>query len=402
MQGAAASAQANPRQREMQEDFDFLWVTVNNCYGYFDSKPVDWQKAYHTYRPQAEAARSREELIPVLERMLEELYDPHTHLRANTPASTRLIPTGLDLWAEWKDGKAVVAQVRPGFGAEQAGVRGGMVIEGINGVPVAQAIKGRLGAALKHPDPAAEQWVLLALLAGRHDTPRTLRIVGRPDVVELDAPGRHRPGDETYTPLVDRRVLERNIGYVRVRDLGSREVIRLFDDAMSEVKATRGLMLDLRETPRGGNTIVGEHIIGTLIDAETPYQKIIPPNGQAWLKRASPVAEERRYTRPVVVLVNRWTGSMGEGIAIGLDAARRATVVGTRMAGLNGEVYDLTLPRSGIGFQFTANKIAHPNGTLREAFVPPVLVDLSAPAVANEPDPVLSAGLRALSEQLPR
>jgi carboxyl-terminal processing protease len=42
-----------------------------------------------------------------------------------------------------------------------------------------------------------------------------------------------------------------------------------------------------------------------------------------------------------VVLVGRWTASMGEGMAIGLDAMKRATIVGTRMAGLNGAVFDL-------------------------------------------------------------
>ena len=98
-------------------DFDLLWVTIESNYCYFDRKHVDWQKVYKVYRPQAEAARSREEFITVLERTLDELYDPHTTLRVNNPNSTRLIPTGLDLWAEWKDGKAIVTQVRPGFGA---------------------------------------------------------------------------------------------------------------------------------------------------------------------------------------------------------------------------------------------------------------------------------------------
>ena len=37
---------------------------------------------------------------------------------------------------------------------------------------------------------------------------------------------------------------------------------------------------------------------------------------------------------PVVVLVDHWTGSMGEGIAIGMDGLKRATIVGTEMAGL--------------------------------------------------------------------
>ena len=36
------------------------------------------------------------------------------------------------------------------------------------------------------------------------------------------------------------------------------------------------------------------------------------------------------YSRPVVVLVNRWTGSMGEGLAIGFDATGAGAVVAPR------------------------------------------------------------------------
>ncbi len=33
------------------------------------------------------------------------------------------------------------------------------------------------------------------------------------------------------------------------------------------------------------------------------------------------------YTKPLVVLVNHWTGSVGEGIAKGFDALKRATII---------------------------------------------------------------------------
>ncbi len=45
------------------------------------------------------------------------------------------------------------------------------------------------------------------------------------------------------------------------------------------------------------------------------------------------------YTKPLVVSVNHWAGSVGEGIAIGFDALKRATIIGTPMAGLNGAIF---------------------------------------------------------------
>jgi C-terminal processing protease CtpA/Prc len=362
---AVLAEPSRPSKLDITEDFDFLWTTINNNYGYFDRKHVNWQKAGRIYRTQARAAHNRQEFIAACEGLLDELYDPHTHLKSNTPASTRLIPTGLDLWAEWRNGRAVVTQVRPGFGAAQTGVKPGMVITAVNDVSTEQAVAARLGKALT-ADPAARQWALLAVLAGRHDTPRTLRVEGIDKPFEPDAPGLHYPDDERYDPPLDWRVLDGNIGYLRIRDLGSPEVNAIFDAAMAKLADTRGLLLDLRETPRGGNTGVGEHVMGAFLDRETPYQMIIPPNGQSWLKTVIPAPPERRYTKPLIVIVDRWTGSMGEGVAVGLCAAKRATIVGSPMAGLNGEVYDLAMPHSGIGFQFSANKIFLPDGAPRE------------------------------------
>jgi carboxyl-terminal processing protease len=50
------------------------------------------------------------------------------------------------------------------------------------------------------------------------------------------------------------------------------------------------------------------------------------------------------YKKPVVVLVGNWTGSMGEGIAIGFEGIKRAKIVGTKMAGLLGEIYSFETP----------------------------------------------------------
>jgi len=123
-----------------------------------------------------------------------------------------------------------------------------------------------------------------------------------------------------------------------------------------------------------------------------PYQKGVPVRGENWTREVSP-GGNWTYKGPIVVLVGRWTGSMGEGIAIGLDGMRRATVVGTRMAGLNGAVFDVQLPNTGISLNYAAEKLFHVNGTPREDFVPPVFVDLTGEEVG---DLILEVGLRTM------
>lgn len=101
---------------------------------------------------------------------------------------------------------------------------------------------------------------------------------------------------------------------------------------------------------------------------------------------------------PIVVLVNRWTARMGEGMAIGLDGMRRATIVGTRMAGLNGGIFNLELPQTKIVVTYAGERLNHINGTPRENFVPRVLVNLMDRRLSRFNDPIFEVGYRKLSE----
>jgi carboxyl-terminal processing protease len=241
----------------------------------------------------------------------------------------------------------------------------------------------------------ARAWALLALLAGTHDTPRTLEVEGadgRARGIELDRPEHLRVGAAPDGPAVVSRRLDEAIGYLQVRDLGSDETVPLFDAALDALRDTRALILDLRDIPAGGNTSVAEPILGRFVESTRDYQRILPRGGVPWTRSVAPRGPA--YRAPLVVLVGRWTASMAEGMAIGLDGMGRATVVGTRMAGLNGAVFDLELPHTGIRVSYAAEKLAHLDGTPREDFVPPVLVDLLDREVAALGDPILEEGLR--------
>lgn len=204
-------------------------------------------------------------------------------------------------------------------------------------------------------------------------------------------------------PISWRRI-DPTIGYIRVEDsLGDSNTVAAFDAALAGLRDVRGLVLDLRMTPSGGDTEVAEPMLGRFIAKTSGYQRVFEPRpgrrfpDDSWVKTLSPrgpwVVEQ-----DLVVLVDRWTGSMGEGMAIGLDALGRAEVVGTRMAGLLGGVGTFKLPRTGVVVRFPIERLYHVNGTPREAFVPRIVVD--AGAVGG--DPVLEAGLAALRARLAR
>ncbi|HZH30029.1 MAG TPA: S41 family peptidase [Pyrinomonadaceae bacterium] len=398
---SVSGAQVNLTPEQFTQDFDYLWSQLRDNYAYFDRKETAWNRVREIYRPRVAAVGNKREFVALLERVLDELYDPHTHLRINTNRSTRLIPTGLDVWAEWEDGKAIITQLRRGFSAEQAGLKVGMEITAINGVPVAKAIDQRLGVALKKVASDARSWALRALLAGTRETRRIVEARtarGRKTTFRLDLPGHTIVDNYQSDKRVEWEILPGGLGYIKINDLGSGETVSEFDAALEQVRKTRALILDLRATQSGGNTSVAEPIMGRLIERRMPYQKGVPVRGERWTREVSPRGVWT-YKAPVALLVGRWTASMGEGVAIGLDAMRRATVVGTRMAGLNGAVFNLQLPHTGIQLNYAAEKLFHLDGTPREDFVPPVSVKLPA---SGQDDAILAAGIGTLRRLLGR
>ena len=400
---APGGAQPSLTRQQYEADFDHLWQNVSDHYAYFDRRETDWAQVREIYRPRIGSVVTRGDFIRLLEDALEELYDFHTHLNTNTPSSARLVPSGADMWAEWRGNRALITEVRPGSPADAAGLQAGMRIVTLNGVAVEEAVRRRLGRSLRTRDREALNWSLRAVLAGRRDEARRLEVLDGETLRTMPINDRPPGPTPAANSLLGFRRVGRNVGYIRVNNsLGDTGLIRQFDDALARLRDTSGLILDLRDTPGGGNTTIARALMGRFVTRELPYQKHTIPAEErvygvrrSWLELVSPRGEFT-YTAPVVVLVNHWTGSMGEGIAIGMDGMKRATVVGARMAGLMGATSRITLPHTGIGVSFPTEKLFHVNGTPREDFVPAVNVDPLKQHSRRTTDAAFETGLRIL------
>ena len=405
---AICAPQINFTRQQYEEDFDYLWQSLSDDYAYFDQKQTDWNKVGEIYRPQLSRVRTRNDFVGLLESVLEELYDFHTHLNTNTPSSPRLVPSGADMWAEWINDTALITEVRPESAAEKAGLRIGMPIVSIHGVDIAEAVRSRVGKSLRSQDKEAKDWALRTLLAGRHNERRSIEIMsaGERRVIVID--------NETAEPatatksLLEHSKLQNEVGYIRINNsLGDTELVQQFDLALAALRKTRALILDLRNTPSGGNTTVARGIMGRFISRDLPYQKHSIPAEErqygikrSWIELVSPRGDFT-YRAPVVVLVSHWTGSMGEGIAIGMDGMKRATIVGTEMARLVGATSGIRLPHTGIGVNFPTEKLFHVNGAPREKFAPPVYIDLLKSG-NQQGDAVMTRGLAVLRNMIKR
>jgi len=383
---------------EYQQDFAVAISGIAANYAYFDTRATRWNEVPSLYAAELRNVKSRDELVALLEQVVDELYDPHAQLNTNLARSFRLVPSGTDLWAEWRGAKAIITQVRERSDAQRAGVRNGTVVMSINGMPVGDAVEARLGRSYPHTNAAARDWALRSVLAGRHNSARVLELQEGAATRKVELPAADQSNGAS-TPL-EAREIRPGIGYIRFNDsLGDDATVNAFDRALNELRQTRGLIVDLRNTASGGNTSVARGILGRFVRQDVPYQKHVLPAEEretgvrrSWLELVS-ARGEFTYSQPVVVLVNRWTGSMGEGLAIGFDATGTATVAGTPMAGLVGATSHIMLPHTGIGINVPTERLYHVNGTPREAYVP---AELDVSHVAAGKDPFVEAALELL------
>ncbi|MBL6939026.1 MAG: hypothetical protein ISS15_18315 [Alphaproteobacteria bacterium] len=373
---------------------DMRWLIdqVEEHYAYLPDRHIDIAKLRAIYIAEAQAVCEPHAFLGALERLIAELHDHHIEANVNNAASPQLVPTGTELWAAFHDGNAVIEAVRPGSACAEAGVRAGDTVIAIGDDPVDEAVAAAMPRALNAPDPEANDYALRVLLAGTHNKPRDFTLKGKKHIVL--APFERQPSDTLLTTTHHGAV-----AVLRVENsLGDSGLVAEVDKALDHLDGAKAVVLDLRNTPSGGNTDVAEPILGRFIKGRPGYQRGFLPGR----RRSFPKDGYTRWVRargttvtlPMAVLCSRWTGSMGEGMTIGLDGMKRAIVVGTRMAGLCGATRQFLLPKSQIGMTFPVERLYHLDGTPRQKWVPPHLVDL---ATARGDDPILAKALELLA-----
>ena len=377
---------------DYSKDLDELTNNLRSYGAFVRSDGIDVKVLNTHYRSWFASIPDREHLLSALEDLVGELHDFHASLGTNNNASPRLVPSGTDLYAVWKNGHAYIDQVQAGSIAEQAKITAGDEIVRIQDQPVRRGAAAWFG--VRTPDERGWTWALNSALAGRWNVKRilTIRHAGTLKNIELETTRKVK-----RTPLLDMGMRPGRILYLRPEDsLGESALIAEFDKAVPWMRKASGIVLDLRNTPSGGTSSVARGIMGEFISHRLPYQRhkveeFDTKTVRDWVEYATPRLENPVKAK-VVVLVGRWTGSMGEGIAIGFDGMHRGTVVGTPMAGLRGAVDSLDLPVSGIRVNFPTEQVFHINGTPRHLWKPSVSIKFGSK------DPWWDAALRILAK----
>lgn len=363
-------------QTKYEKDFIEFWTDINSHYAYLQQQKIDWNKVREIYEPQAAIISDDDEFIQLLESVLNELHNGHSSLNTNLETSNRLIPSGSDIRVEKSGNKFYIKDLRKGFGADLSGLKIGMEIKLFNGNPIEEQLKNFLPKFTDNHNQKMYQYALDMLFAGTHDTKREITVI-------------ENGKEKSYFPvtygnreeLLFSKILNKNTAYIKINNsLGNNNLIAKFDTTLDSLFQFNNLVIDLTETPGGGNTTVARAIMGRFTTQLLPYQihefdEKQYQTKRHWVEYVAPRKEI--YKGNVYILVGRWTGSMGEGMAIGFGGMKRAKIIGTEMAGLIGAISNFQLTETEISFQFPTERLYHINGTPRENFLPEILTQNS-------------------------
>jgi carboxyl-terminal processing protease len=372
---AAQAAAPKPTEAEYRQDALSIEGLINDNYAYRDRLPGGRLIIPDVLKTEASHVGDGRALLHYAEEVLTLLADHHAITGSSFSDSWAVVPTYSDLWIEAKGQDFVITAVRDGSPAQAAGVKVGDRLTAVGNASTRAAIDGFWRDLGTTSTPVRDDYAARVLAAGRRDGPRhlTLQTPGQASrTLTLDNLYLHQPVDQ---PPVTVSQQGRDMVIRFNNSLGDDPTVAAFDAAMALAKPGQGIILDLRDTPSGGNTTIARAVMGWFVDKPTGYQVHNLPAEERqtgiprqWIEEVLP-REGKRHKGRVTVLVGRWTGSMGEGLAIGFDNLG-AKVVGDRMAGLLGAVDDYPLAHDGLSLKLPTERLYTIAGVPREAFVP--------------------------------
>jgi carboxyl-terminal processing protease len=363
-------------------------------YGYFDRPGVDGDAILSAFAVRAKAARSDKEFIDTLQLTSHNFADPHFIVGPFDADDWAIIPTSSDLFGIY-DGVAFrIGDVRADGDALARGIRPGATVLRIDGQTPRAAIEEITGRTFSTLSPTQIGFAFNVALAGHRKRVRSMEVAEgkRRSTVVLAA-----TSDQTKRvqagPLLD---VERHgaLGIIRINNaLGDQALIGQFSQALAKLADTTTLLIDLRNTPSGGNTSVARGIMGHFVDHDRPYQTHVIPYEARVLGPMRKFTEYvapygARYAGKVYVAGGHWTGSMGEGLMIGFDAIG-ATTVGTDHAHLLGALHNETIDGSAAKVDLGTEQLFTVTGLPREAYRPQLY--LTRAERSQSSDPVLIA-----------
>jgi carboxyl-terminal processing protease len=268
-----------------------------------------------------------------------------------------------------------IEYVFPESPAERAGLRGGDQIVSIDGQP-----SGSLSAeeAVQVVRGAAGTPVALGIRRQGNDGDLTITVVR--EVVRI--------------PTIVSAMVE-DVGHLRIRSFPGTPIHEEIANELAWFNAAgaKGLILDLRGNS-GGRLDIGTRVASLFVPEGAPIYRQTTRSGRTTSRASS---NGPTWNKPLVVLIDQGTASMGEILAAALKEQAGATLIGSTTAGA--VAGSIVVPLSdGSAIQVTTLRIDSSLGTILNVVgvQPDVPVQSATGSSGGANDPVLAAALSYL------
>jgi C-terminal processing protease CtpA/Prc len=412
----SASAWGVPFQENLSEDAKIaglsrFWMEVKINFPHFaEIADLDWDKTYVKFIPKVRATTSTYEYYRVLQRMCALLKDGHSDVFLPKELAERM-EADLPLRIDPIEDRVFVTRV--GSKALEAdGVTAGLEILKIDGVPVREyAEKNRLPyIASNSPQHVAVKLYSYGLLAGPPDRPVDVEFRSRDGHVFEKLLTRRPYPDQTKLPTVELRKLAENIVYVAINTFNSEEAQTEFEKHLPEIRASSGLILDVREND-GGSGVIAYNLIGYLTEKDfattawksRQYVATLRawghPGGWYEAKPSTWAGKPAElYSKPVVMLIGPRSLSATDVFAETFQRLRRGRLVGEPTGGSTGDPLEFALPGGGSARVSTSTDVGA--GLVGRGVQPDILVLRTVRDFLAGHDSALEAGIAALRERI--
>lgn len=354
--------------------FERLWSAIDRAYPYFEEKEIDWDAVYDIYAPQIRETKTDGEYYELISSMMTHLEDAHSQLQV-----PQISP---DLFGTLKSIGGITVVDLVGYSAGTAGLEPGMIVVAVEGIEIEQYLKQMpIGVDNAASESAVRIRKLAQVLAVPQDeSALDLTVINANGeireirILKLDPPSHHTSQPFQDDEAVSCKLLDNNIGYIRLNRLSNKsgeDLVADFDMALDSLMQTRGLILDLRENG-GGNSMYGDQIAGRFLSDPFLYGRESYPVRlflRGWRKTTTYTVFPRgeTYQGKLVLLTDSYTMSSAEWLVGALKDSGRAITVGRTTSGSTGNPIRFKLPGGGI-VRYSTGSFTRPDGNLVEGF----------------------------------
>jgi C-terminal processing protease CtpA/Prc len=357
----------NLSEDEKLEGLMRFWSEAKYNFAYFDKLiDFDWDAKMVEFLPRVRAARNTAEYYRVLMEFGALLKDGHTGVSAPR-----------EVWDEFRawpalslamvEGRMFVSQVYGDEAHNRSGVRHGMELVTVDGLPVREyAAKFVMPLEGGSTDQDRERrGLVFDLLGGKAGSQVRLGLVDEAGRAIETAAARLRRDDwlklntrPQKPPFEFRMLNDGRVAYVALNSFGDGKVVSEFERAWPEIRKAPTLILDVRENG-GGNSGYGAQILSYLVkkggDVSTTRTRLYRPAfrawgyGEGWETRTWRVEAKQGegYDGRMVLLIGPATFSAAEDFASSFDILNAGALIGEPTGGSTGQPLMFALPGGG-------------------------------------------------------